>query len=63
MLYYMNMNTNEGINWFRCKKCNKPLLKLTDKSVVINEIYCRHCKTSFQVEIRQGNIIKNDEIK
>lgn len=54
---------NDNINWFRCKKCNKPLLKLTDKSVVINEIYCRHCKTSFQVEIRQGTVIKNDEIK
>lgn len=53
---------NENVNWFRCKKCHKPLLKLTEKSVVINEIFCRCCKTSFQVEIVNGEIKKNEEI-
>ena len=52
-----------NVNWFRCKKCNKPLLKLTEQSVVINEIFCRCCKTSFQVEIVKGKIIKNEEMK
>ena len=53
---------NGNINWFRCKKCNKPLLKLTNESIVMNEIYCRCCKTSFQVKIINGDIIKNEEI-
>ena len=53
---------NENINWFRCKKCNKPLLKLTEKSIIVNEIYCRCCKTSFEVIIQNGKIIKNEEI-
>ena len=51
-----------NFNWFRCKKCNKPLLKITEQSVVINEIFCRCCKTSFQVEIQHGKILKNEEI-
>ena len=59
----MNMNMNEGINWFRCKKCNKPLLKLTGQSVVRNEIFCRCCKTSFLVDIEYGEVLKNEEIK
>lgn len=48
-------------NWLRCKKCNKPLMKLTDKSVIINEVYCRCCKTAFDVEVVNGKIIKNEE--
>ena len=57
------MEKNFNFNWFRCKKCNKPLLKITEKSVVINEIFCRCCKTSFRVEIIHGKIIKNEEIE
>ncbi len=52
-----------NVNWFRCKKCNKPLLKLTEQSVVINEIFCRCCRISFQVEIEHGKILKNEEMK
>jgi phage FluMu protein Com len=55
---------NEGfVKWFRCRKCNKPLLKLTEQSVVRNEIFCRCCKTSFQVDIEYGEVLKNEEIK
>ena len=50
------------MNWFRCKKCNKPLLKLTEKSIIVNEIYCRCCKTSFDVIIQNGKVTKNEEI-
>ena len=50
------------MNWFRCKKCNKPLLKLTEKSIIINEIYCGCYKTSFDVIIQNGEVIKNEEI-
>ena len=47
--------------WFRCKNCHKPLLKLTKESFVINEIYCRCCKTSFDVIIKHGKVLKNEE--
>ena len=49
-------------NWFRCRKCNKPLLKLTDTSIVVNEIYCRCCKTSFNVNIQKGRVLEVIEI-
>ena len=55
-------DTEKEFKWFRCKKCNKPLLKLTDKSIIVNEIYCRCCKTSFQVEIYNGKILKVQEL-
>lgn len=48
--------------WFRCKKCGKVLLRITDKSIVVNDIYCRNCKTYFQVEIYNGKIIKSEEL-
>ena len=51
---------SETFIWFRCRKCNKPLLKITSKSIVLNEIYCRCCKTSFDVNIQNGKIIKNE---
>lgn len=51
---------SEIFSWFRCKKCNKSLLKITDKSIIVNEIYCRRCKTSFDVNIQNGKIIKNE---
>jgi transcription elongation factor Elf1 len=50
-------------NWFRCPFCGKPLLKITDKSIVRNEIYCRCCKTSFDVEIEGLEVKKAAAIK
>lgn len=55
------MKKETNFRWFRCKKCNKPLLKITDCSIVVNEIYCRCCKTSFHVEIYNGSVLKNVE--
>lgn len=55
------MKKEINFRWFRCKKCNKPLLKITDCSIVVNEIYCRCCKTSFHVEIYNGSVLKNVE--
>ena len=55
------METEKQFKWFRCKKCGKPLLKITDKSIVVNEIYCRCCKSTFQVEIYNGKILKVEE--
>ena len=52
----------DGINWFKCPKCGKPLLKITDKTIVKNEIYCRCCKTSFDVDI-EGLKINKAEAK
>lgn len=51
----------EGVNWFRCPKCGKPLLKITEKSIVNNEIYCRCCKTAFDVEIEGLKINKAEK--
>ena len=53
----------EKFRWFRCKKCNKPLFRITDKSIIVNEMFCRYCKTSFQIEIYNGKISKVEEIK
>ena len=46
----MGMGEN-GFEWFKCPRCGKSLLKITAESVVRNEIYCRYCKTPFDVEI------------
>ena len=53
----------EKFRWFRCKKCNKPLFRITDKSIIVNEMFCRYCKTTFQIEIYNGKISKVEEIK
>ena len=55
------MIMENDFRWFRCKVCNKPLLKLTDKSIIFNEIFCRCCKKAFDVEIINGKIIRNIE--
>mgnify|MGYP007056199738 CR=1 FL=1 len=51
----------DNINWFKCPKCGKPLLKITEKSIVKNEIYCRCCKTSFDVDIDGLKINKTEK--
>ncbi len=42
----------EETNWFKCPVCGKKLLKITEASIVRNEIYCRCCKTSIDVDIK-----------
>jgi transcription elongation factor Elf1 len=42
----------EETNWFKCPVCGKKLLKITEASIVKNEIYCRCCKTSIDVDIK-----------
>jgi uncharacterized protein YbaR (Trm112 family) len=53
----------ETVNWFKCPKCGKPLLKITESSVVKNEIYCRCCKTAFDVDIEGLKVNKADPKK
>lgn len=53
----------ETVNWFKCPKCGKPLLKITENSVVKNEIYCRCCKTPFDVDIEGLKVNKADPKK
>ena len=51
-----------GYKFLRCKKCNKVLLRLTEKSIVVNDIYCRNCKQYFYLEIYKGKIVTNEEL-
>lgn len=53
----------EKTEWFRCPKCNKPLLKITEKTVIKNEIYCRCCKVAFDVDIEGLEIKKAEPMK
>ena len=50
-LFFFKVGKLDKINWFKCPDCGKPLLKITEDSIVKNEIYCRCCKTPFDVEI------------
>ena len=58
---FLSFKGDKVENWFRCPKCNKPLLKITEKSIVRNEIYCRCCKTSFDVDIEGLKINKAEK--
>ena len=62
-LFFKLVGDNILENWFRCPRCNKPLLKLTERSVVRNEIYCRCCKTSFDVDITGTEVKSAAEVK
>ncbi|MBR4386605.1 MAG: hypothetical protein IKP51_08805 [Treponema sp.] len=41
-----------------CTKCGKKLLKITEKTIFKNEIYCRVCKIAFDADIEGLNVIK-----
>lgn len=45
-------------SFLKCIKCGKPLLRVTEKSIVVNEIYCRYCRRYFDVQIFLGKVIK-----
>lgn len=53
----------EAFKWFECPKCGKHLLKITDKSIVKNEIYCRCCKIALDVEIEGLEVKKAESVK
>lgn len=36
-------------------------MKLTKKSIIVNEVWCRRCKKAYDVEVRDGVILKNEE--
>lgn len=52
----------EETNWFKCPVCGKKLLKITEASIVRNEIYCRFCKISMDVDIK-GLVVNKAAIK
>jgi len=44
--------------WFWC--CGYRLQKITADTIIIGEIYCRHCKTTHQVTIVHGKLMRED---
>lgn len=50
-------------HWFRCPGCGQNIIKLTDKSLVVNELYCRRCKTAYDVRIEGLRVLECEEVK
>lgn len=44
--------------FLRCTRCGKVLLKITEKTIFKNEIYCRVCKIAFDADIEGLNVNK-----
>ena len=43
--------------WFWCR-CGKKIQAVDDKTTIIGQIYCRHCKTNHDIVIANGKLMQ-----